>query len=160
MNSTVVLDQAAIRFDEPVRAVLRRKGYAVWSIPRDASVYEAIELMSEAKIGALVVFGGGQVVGIVSERDYARKVILQGRDSRSTLVEEIMSTPVWSVRETDTIDECMRLMTSRRVRHLPVLDGATAVAVVSIGDLVNWVVGSQAQTIDYLQRYIDGAYPG
>jgi CBS domain-containing protein len=148
-----------IRLDEPVKSLLRQKGRAVWSISPEASVYEAIEQMSEKHIGALVVLSAGKLAGIVSERDYARKVILMGRQSRDTKVREIMTTPALYVTPEQSIDECMRLMSSRRVRHLPVLEGETVVGMLSIGDLVNWIISSHEQTIQHLQNYIAGSYP-
>jgi CBS domain-containing protein len=156
----VATAEAGIRLDEPVKSVLRQKVRAVWSVSPEAAVYEAIEQMSEKHVGALVVLTGGKLAGIVSERDYARKVILKGRQSRDTKVQEIMSSPVLYVTPEQTIDECMRLMSSRRVRHLPVLEGETVVGMLSIGDLVNWIISSQQQTIRHLQSYIAGSYPG
>jgi CBS domain-containing protein len=158
LNSRTQSD--AIHFDEPVQTLLRNKGRAVWSISPDASVYQAVELMSDKQVGALVVLSGGRLDGIVSERDYARKVILKGRSSHETRVRDIMTAPVMYVTPTQSIDECMRLMTSRRVRHLPVLEGETVVGVLSMGDLVNWVITSHEQTIRHLQSYIAGSYPG
>jgi CBS domain-containing protein len=149
-----------LRFDEPVRTMLRQKGNAVWSISPDASVFEAIELMSAKQVGALVVLRGGRLAGIISERDYARKVILQGKNSRETKVREIMTSPVLYVSPQESIEDCMRTMTSRRVRHLPVLEGENVVGVISIGDVVNWIITSQDHTIHQLQSYIAGTYPG
>jgi signal-transduction protein with cAMP-binding, CBS, and nucleotidyltransferase domain len=147
------------RFDEPVRNLLRPKGGVVWSISPDATVYQAIELMSDHKVGALIVLSGPNMAGIISERDYARKVILRGRSSHETLVRDIMTTPVLYVRPQQTVDECMQLMTSRRIRHLPVLEGDLVTGMLSIGDLVNWIVQSQDQTIHHLTDYIAGSYP-
>jgi len=159
---------SAIRFDEPVRSVLRAKERSgvspgkrppVWSISPESTVYQAIEMMSERQVGALIVLSGGHLAGIISERDYARKVILRGRSSHETLVREIMSTPVLYVRPEQTVEECMHLMTSRRIRHLPVLEGDAVAGMLSIGDLVNWIVQSQDQTIHHLTNYIAGQYP-
>ena len=152
--------ESQVRFHEPVRSVLRQKGRAVWSIGPDASVYDALALMAEKEIGALVVLSGGRLAGLISERDYARKVILQGRQSHDTKVRDIMSTPVLYVAPEESIDKCLRLMTNRRVRHLPVVQGEEVVGVLSIGDLVNWIVTSQEQEIRHLQSYIAGTYPG
>ena len=149
-----------IHFDAPVHSLLRGKGRAVWSISPDASVYQAVELMADKQVGALLVLSGGRLAGIVSERDYARKVILKGRSSHETRVQDIMTAPVMYVTPTQSIDECMRLMTSRRVRHLPVVEGETVVGVLSMGDLVNWIMTSHERTIRQLQSYIAGSYPG
>ena len=116
--------------------------------------------MSAKHIGALVVLSAENLAGIITERDYARKVILQGRQSRETLVREIMSAPVLVVTADRTIAECMQLVTSRRIRHLPVLEGDRVVGMLSIGDLVNWIITAQDQTIRHLHNYIAGAYPG
>jgi CBS domain-containing protein len=123
-------------------------------------VYEAIERMSAKHIGALVVLSAENLAGIITERDYARKVILQGRQSRETLVREIMTTPALFITPDHSIDECMRIVTSRRIRHLPVLEGDRVVGMLSIGDLVNWIITAQDQTIRHLHNYIAGAYPG
>jgi CBS domain-containing protein len=154
------LARSEIRFDDPVRALLDQKGHAVWSISPDATVYQAIEMMADKHVGALVVLRGGQLAGVVSERDYARKVILRGRSSQDTRVKEIMSSPVLFVTPGQTVDECMQLMTARRIRHLPVVEADQVIGVLSIGDLVNWIVRSQQQTIDHLRSYIEGTYPG
>jgi CBS domain-containing protein len=159
MQVAPALREPTIRFDEPVRSLLRQKGNAVWSIAPDTTVYRAIELMSEKRIGCLVVMAGEHLAGIVSERDYARKVILMGRSSQQTLVREIMSKPVLFVTPEQTIDDAMRLMTTRRVRHLPVMEGESVNGVISIGDIVNWIVTTQQQTIRHLHNYIAGKYP-
>jgi CBS domain-containing protein len=152
--------QRAVDLHETVRAVLSQKGRAIWSISPDASVYDAVASMSEKHIGALVVLSAGHLVGIITERDYARKVILKGRQSRETKVREIMSAPVLYVTPQQTIGECMHLMTSRQIRHLPVLEGELVTGVVSIGDVVNWIVTAQDHTIRHLHNYITGSYPG
>ena len=144
---------------ETVRSILARKGANVWSVSPQASVYDAIALMAEKGVGALVVLQEGKLVGILSERDYARKVMLKGKASRETPVEEIMSSPVITVTPTDTVDECMRVVTVNKIRHLPVLDSGKLVGVVSIGDLVREIVQLQAETINQLSSYIAGKYP-
>lgn len=149
-----------MEMNQSVRSILNAKGSKVLSIEPEASVYEALERMSHAEVGALLVMSAGHLIGILSERDYARKGILMGRSSKETLVSEIMTTSVSTVSQNDTIDDCMRLMTSHRVRHLPVTDGGRIVGVVSIGDLVNWIIREQAETIDHLHTYIASAYPG
>ena len=152
--------ESKIHFDEPITALLSQKGRAVWSISPEATVYEAIERMSEINIGALVVITAEKLVGIVSERDYARKVILKGRQSREIRVRGIMSMPVFYVAPETTIDECMRVMASRLVRHLPVLEDERVVGMISMGDLVKWIISSHEQTKHQLENYIGGTYPG
>ncbi len=144
---------------ESVRLILKNKGSQVWSLAPDATVYEAIVLMSKKNIGALLVVSEGKLVGIISERDYARKVILQGKSSIETLVGEIMTSPVIAVTPGHTVDECMQIMTSNHIRHLPVLEGEKLVGAISLGDLVKAVISTQAQTIQQLGNYITGKYP-
>jgi CBS domain-containing protein len=160
MLATASVVDKAVDLQEPVRYLLRQKGRSVWSISPDASVYEAIQEMSERHVGALVVLSGSQLAGIVTERDYARKVILKGRHSNETQVREIMTTPVLYVTPDQSVGECMRLMTSRRVRHLPVMENSSVTGMVSIGDLVNSIISSQDETIRHLTGYIMGTYPG
>jgi CBS domain-containing protein len=139
-----------------VKHLLELKGNAVYTIGPEAPVLDAIRQMAERGIGALLVLRGAELIGIVSERDYARKVILKGRSSKDTPVSEIMTASPISVDPASTVDECMRLCTDQRVRHLPVMDGARLAGVVSIGDLVKAVIDDQAVEIDQLQRYIAG----
>lgn len=136
--------------------LLGAKGHEVYSVAPGASVLEAVRLMAERHIGALLVIDDGRLVGILSERDYARKVVLNGRNSNSTAVREIMSAPVVTVAPEKTVDDAMRLMTARRIRHLPVVRGEAVVGVVSIGDLVKAVIEDQRHTIDDLRSYIQG----
>jgi CBS domain-containing protein len=143
-----------------VRSVLSKKGNAVWSLPPEATVYSALEMMAEKGAGALLVIGQGKLLGVISERDYARKGILQGRMSKQTPVSEIMVTPAITATLDSTVEECMRLMTDHRVRHLPIVDNDQVVGVVSIGDLVKWIISVQEETIHRLRDYISGKYPG
>ncbi len=134
--------------------LLKQKGRLIYSVEPDAPVLEAIRLMAEHRVGALLVMQGTQLVGVVSERDYARKVILLGRSSSETPVRQIMSSPVLSVRPDQNVRECMRIMSEKRVRHLPVLEGERVIGVLSIGDLVRAVLEEQQQTIEQLESYI------
>ncbi len=139
-----------------VGAILNQKGHQVYSIAPDATVFEAIQLMGDKNIGALLVTSEEKLVGVVSERDYTRKVALKGKSSRETKVREIISSPVVSTTPCHSVEECMRLMTSNRVRHLPVLEGEKLVGIVSIGDLVNWTISAQDAAIEQLKSYIAG----
>ena len=142
-----------------ISAVLNHKGSSVWCISPEATVFEAIQMMAEKNVGALLVTERDRLVGIVSERDYTRKVALLGRFSRETKVREIVTSPVVRVSPGHTVQECMRLMTEHRVRHLPVLEGDQILGVVSIGDLVNWTISAQSAALSQLHNYITGEYP-
>jgi CBS domain-containing protein len=148
-----------VKLNDTVEQVLKRKGFQVHSTAPDATVYEALQKMSDEDIGALVVIDGTSVVGVFSERDYARKVVLKDRSSRELKVHEIMSSPIVTVTPKTTIDDCMYCMTTYRSRHLPVVDDGAVVGLVSIGDLVNWVMSAQDLTIHQLEDYITGKYP-
>ncbi len=149
-----------MKLADKVSSVLRQKGGGVWSLPPSASVYEAIELMAEKQVGALLVMSDDKALGVISERDYARKVILKGKASKQTPVSEIMTSPVISVTAEHTVDECMRIITHHRIRHLPVMEGEKVLAMISIGDLVKWIISTQEETIAQLENYIAGKYPG
>jgi CBS domain-containing protein len=144
---------------ETIGSILRTKGQTIWSVTPDATVYDAIALMAEKGIGAVLINSEDRLVGIVSERDYARKVILQGRSSKDTRAEEIMTRDLVTVSAEDTVDECLRIMTHHRIRHLPVLSRGKLVGIVSIGDLVKAIIADQAHTIDQLNTYIGSKYP-
>ena len=137
-----------------VSDILRSKGRVVWSISPEASVYEALQLMADKNVGALMVLDGGRLVGIFSERDYARKVILKGRSSLDTPVEAIMTRQVFAVRPEDALEACMALMTDKRARHLPVFEDSRLVGIVSIGDVVRQLLSEQELTITQLESYI------
>ncbi len=143
-----------------ISAILRNKTAGLWSVPPEATVFEAIQLMADKNIGALLVMTADRLVGVVSERDYTRKVALLGKSSRDTPVRDILSTPIIAATPDHTVEACMRLMTTHRVRHLPVLAGDRVLGIVSIGDLVNWTISAQSATIDELEKYISGQYPG
>ena len=149
-----------MKLSDTIALVLKSKDQnRVLSVSPDQSVYEAIEKMAEHGIGALLVIFNDRLVGILSERDYARKVILMGHSSKETLVRQIMTTPVVFVSPQQTVDECMAIMTKHHFRHLPVVQDETVVGVVAICDLVKWVISGQAQTIQEWECYINGAYP-
>ena len=146
-----------LRLRDTISSVLKHKGKEIWSVKPEQTVYEAIESMAEKGVGALLVVSSGKLVGIISERDYARKVILKGRSSKETPVKEVMTSPVFFVTQKHTLDECMTLMTNHRIRHLPVMEEENVVGIVSIGDLVKWIIAEQeeiiaeqAETIEHL----------
>ena len=141
-----------------IRDILSYKGSAVWTVLPDATVFQAIQLMAEKNVGALLVTKNDKLIGIISERDYTRKVALKGRSSKETTVHEILSEKVISVTPGHSVDECLRLMTEHRVRHLPVLEGEKVLGVISIGDLVNRIISAQHSAIHQLETYITG-YP-
>ena len=144
---------------DPVALILRKKGNDIWSVPSDATVYAAMQMMADKDVGALLVIDNGQFVGIVSERDYARKVILQGRSSKDTPVREILTEPLITIRPECSVDEAMRLITTNRIRHLPVVCDGKVQGMISIGDLVQWIAFAQDQAIEQLEHYIEGKYP-
>jgi CBS domain-containing protein len=150
-----------MKITDTIESLLRSRGNnRVFSVGPDQSVYQAVEKMALEGIGALLVLSGDKLVGILSERDYARKVILKGHSSKDTLVSAIMTSPVVFVTPKNTVDECLAIMTNRRFRNLPVVDNDVTVGVVSIGDLVRWTISGQAQAIQELEGYITGRYPG
>ena len=143
-----------------IRAILNQKSDEVFSISPDATVFEAIEMMDAKNVGALLVIKQERLVGVISERDYTRKVVLRGKRSRETKVAEIMSTNVFTTHPREGVDECLRIMTDKHIRHLPVLDGDKVVGVISIGDLVKHVISCQQAAIAHLESYIHGGYLG
>jgi CBS domain-containing protein len=151
---------ALMELTDTVRHVLRQKGPEVWSVDAETLVYDAIALMATKGIGALLVVSEGKLAGVISERDYARKVALHGKRSEATQVKEIMTSPVISVAPDDTVEDCLKIMTGSHVRHLPIVEDERVVGILSIGDLVKWVISAQQQTIQQLHNYINGNYPG
>lgn len=139
-----------------VKHLLDSKGHDVISVAPDLSVFDAIKLMADKLVGSLIVMDGEQLRGIVTERDYARKVIIKGRSSESTLVSEIMSTDVLTTSSSQTVNQCMELMTERRIRHLPVVEGDRVIGMISIGDLVQAIIADQQEAIEQLESYISG----
>jgi len=142
-----------------VGAILAHKGSAVWSIAPNATVFDAIQLMADKNVGALPVVENGKLAGMISERDYTRKVILKGKSSKETPVKDIMTQELVTVDASHSVTECMRVMTEKRIRHLPVMEGSKMIGLVSIGDLVRRIISAQTATIDNLEKYITGDYP-
>jgi CBS domain-containing protein len=143
-----------------IDSILNDKGTNVWAVDPDDTVFEAIKIMADKNVGALLVMRDNRLVGIFSERDYTRKVVLKGKSSRETAVREIISTPVISVEPGDSVENCMRIMTEHRIRHLPVMEGGKVAGIVSIGDLVNWIISAQHMALNQMEDYICGKYPG
>jgi CBS domain-containing protein len=141
---------------DSVAMILKEKGGQIWFIDPAATVYEALEVMADKRVGALLVMQSGKLLGVISERDYARKIILTGRSSRTTPVSDIMTSPARTITLETTVDDAMRLMTEHRIRHLPVINGGQVAGVVSVGDLVKWIITSHEQTIEQLESYIAG----
>lgn len=142
------------------RVLQNKRENRIRSISPDQTVYEAIKKMAEYGVGALLVMSGNQLLGIISERDYARKVVLQGHVSKDILVREIMTTTIVSVDPRRPVDECMAIMTEHRFRHLPVMENDAVVGVVSLGDVVKWIISEQEEVIHELEGYVVGSYPG
>ncbi len=141
-----------------IKEILKVKGNAIWSIEPTASVYAAVKLMADKEVGALMVLEDKKLVGIISERDYARKVILKGRSSKATQVEEIMTTRVVYAHPEQNVNECMALMTEKHIRHLPIMAEEKLLGVISMGDLVKSIIAEQQLTIEQLEQYISGGY--
>ena len=148
-----------MNLDRTIELIIKSKGNQVHTVGAETTVYEALKIMAEKEIGALVVVEGEKLVGMFSERDYARKVALAGRNSREMRVREIMSSKVVTARLASTVDECMQHMTDNRCRHLPILEAGRIVGIVSIGDLVSSIIQAQERTIHELENYISGDYP-
>lgn len=141
-----------------ISAILAHKPRDIFTVSPDATVYEAVEMMAERNVGAVLVMKDDQLVGLFSERDYTRKVMLRGKKSRETQVAEIMSTHLTVIPPTEPVERCLRLMTEKRFRHLPVVDGEKVIGVISIGDLVKYVIDCQSAAIEHLETYIQGGY--
>jgi CBS domain-containing protein len=150
-----------MKISDTIDQVLRHKSFnKIIRLDPEQTVYEALKTMEEYDVGALMVFSGRRLVGILSERDYARRGILRGHHSNDTKVKEIMTSPVVSVTANSTVDDCMNLMSDRHFRHLPIVEGEDVVGIISIGDLVRWVISGHEHHIQALEGYITGAYPG
>jgi CBS domain-containing protein len=145
-----------MKISVPISALLHHKGSTVWHVAPEATVFEAIKLMAAKNIGALLVMSGAMLVGIFSERDYTRKIVLQGKTSKETQVWEIMPKEIIFARTDDSVESCMKLMTEHRVRHLPVVENGKVLGIISIGDLVNWIISAQDATIAQMEQYIAG----
>ena len=141
-----------------IAQLLNVKGNQIWSIEPKATIFEALEIMSEKEIGALLVMEDGKLTGIFSERDYARKVILKGKSSKETLVEELMTKKVFYIDPQKTINDCMAMMTAKRIRHVPVIEDNQVMGIVTIGDVVNQIISEQEVTINHLENYITGSH--
>ncbi|HEY5346507.1 MAG TPA: CBS domain-containing protein [Verrucomicrobiae bacterium] len=141
----------------PISSLLHQKTSALWSVAPDTTVFDAIRLMAEKNIGALPVLAGEHLVGVFTERDYTRKVALMGKTSKDTRVREIIAPEILTVTPDDSVEDCMRLMTENRVRHLPVVEGTNLVGIISIGDLVNWIISTQNAAIEQMEQYIAGS---
>lgn len=150
----------AMEIADPIASVLKSKNCELWTTTPGSTVFAAIEQMAEKNVGALPVLDGDKLVGIVSERDYTRKVILKGKSSKATSVKEVMTTKLFTITAQDSVAKSMQTMTEKRVRHLPVLDKKKIVGIVTIGDLVKWTISAQDAIIDQLEGYIQGGYPG
>jgi CBS domain-containing protein len=155
----MLLAEVVMGLTDTVRAVLDHKGIGVCAVGPETPVYEALEIMADKDIGAVLVMDDADLCGIFSERDYARKVILQGKASRETPVSEIMTSPPVVTALEQSVDDCLRLMTDHRIRHLPVVSQEAVIGVLSIGDLVNWIIRRQEEEIHHLHHYISGSYP-
>ena len=143
-----------------IGAILNQKSGDIFSIAPDATVFKAIEMMADKNVGALLVMKGAKLVGIISERDYTRKVFIRGKSSKETRVDEIMSSNVSTTKTGESVDECLRLMTEKHIRHLPVVEDGKVIGIISIGDLVKHVISCQSATIAHLESYISGGYSG
>jgi CBS domain-containing protein len=151
--------QTAMNIPDPVLLVIKNKPSRVWHCAPDDMVFDAIQQMSDKNIGALLVLQDGRLLGILTERDYTRKVVLKHRSSKDTPVSEIMDTDLECAAPGDSVDECLRIMTEKRIRHLPVMENGELIGIVSIGDLVKWVISAQRAVVEHLETYIFGANP-
>jgi CBS domain-containing protein len=143
----------------PISSILAQKSSSLWNVAPEATVFEAIRLMAEKDVGSLLVLSDGKLAGLFTERDYTRKVALFGKTSKETRVREVIPRETVTVTPDDSVEECMRLMTEKRVRHLPVVEGTNVVGLISIGDLVNWIISTQNAHIEQMEQYISGSVP-